>query len=252
VAGTALLGRLVWYVATVVEQRKETETARTLVLRVPGWPGHEAGQHVDARLRAEDGYTAVRSYSIANAAQGDRLELTVELLVDGEVSPYLVETIAPGDTLEIRGPVGGWFVWQPTSQEPVQLVAGGSGIVPLMAMIRTRIQAGVAVPFRLLYSVRNPGAVIYGAELERRAAEQKGLNVTYAYTRAAPAGWPRPPGRIDDALIAEVAFPPSENPSCYICGPTAFVENASALLGRFGYPESRIKTERFGPSGGTS
>jgi ferredoxin-NADP reductase len=143
VAGTALLGRLAWYVATVVDRRNETKTARTLVLDVPSWPGHDAGQHVDVRLRAEDGYTAVRSYSIANAAQGERIELTVEELAGGEVSPYLVETIGHGDRLELRGPVGGWFVWRPQSHDPVALIAGGSGIVPLMAMIRTRAQAGI-------------------------------------------------------------------------------------------------------------
>jgi ferredoxin-NADP reductase len=252
VAGAALLGRLAWYAATVVERRTESKTARTLVLSVPQWPGHDAGQHVDVRLRADDGYTAVRSYSIANAAQGDRVELTVERLPDGEVSPYLAETIEPGDPLELRGPVGGWFVWRPLSLEQVQLVAGGSGIVPLMAMIRTRAQSHNRAPFRLLYSIRAHDAVIYAAELQRRAMEDAGLSVTFAYTRAAPAGWPRPAARIDATLIAEVAFSAQQDPACYVCGPTPFVEAIARLLGEAGYDASRIKTERFGPTGGSS
>jgi ferredoxin-NADP reductase len=252
VAGTALLGRVAWYVATVVERRNESETARTLVLHVPHWPGHDAGQHVDVRLRAPDGYTAVRSYSIANAVQGEQLELTVEQVPDGEVSPYLVHTLAPGDPLEVRGPLGGWFVWRPLSPEPVQLVAGGSGIVPLMAMIRARAQAHLRAPFQLIYSVRTPEATIYFAELQRHTAEDAGLAVTYVYTRATPPDWPRPAQRIEAALIAESALPAKQNPACYVCGPTAFVEAVAGLLAEAGYDASRIKTERFGPSGGTS
>ena len=204
------------------------------------------------RLRASDGYTAVRSYSIANAAHGDRVELTVEQVADGEVSPYLVHTLSPGDPLEIRGPLGGWFVWRPVSLEPVQLVAGGSGIVPLMAMIRTRAQTHLHAPFRLIYSVRTLEATIYSAELQQRAAEDDGLSVAYVYTRATPPGWPRAAQRIDAALIAENALPAKENPACFVCGPTAFVEAVAEFLGEAGYDSSRIKTERFGPSGGTS
>jgi ferredoxin-NADP reductase len=252
VAGAAVLGRLVWYVATVIERRDETKTARTLVLEVPSWPGHDAGQHVDVRLRAADGYTAVRSYSIANAAQGERVELTVEELADGEVSPYLARTVAPGDRLEIRGPVGGWFVWRPAFIEPVQLIAGGSGIVPLMAMIRTRDAAGLRTPFRLLYSIRAPESIIYAQELERRATTDEGLTIAYAYTRITPAGWPKPPQRINGAVLSEAAFPSAPNPACYICGPTGFVESVAALLEQGGYDPKRIKTERFGPTGGTS
>lgn len=250
-AGAALPGRLAWYTAAILERRSESETARTLALNVPWWPGHYAGQHVDVRLRAADGYTAVRSYSIANAVEGDRLELTIEELADGEVSPYLTETIEPGDPLEIRGPVGGWFVWRPEATEPVQLVAGGSGIVPLMAMIRTRSQAQSRSPFRLLYSVRSPAATIYAQELARRARDDDGLMPTYAYTRATPPDWPRPAGRIDAALIAEAAFSPTQNPACFVCGPTPFVEAVAALLAQAGYDASRIKTERFGPTGGS-
>jgi ferredoxin-NADP reductase len=251
-AGTTVLGRLAWYVARVVEKRDETKSARTLVLDVPGWPGHDAGQHVDVRLRAEDGYTAVRSYSIANAPPDERVEITVEELADGEVSPYLVGTIAPGDTLEIRGPVGGWFVWRPALIEPVQLIAGGSGIVPLMAMMRKRAAAEVRAPFRLIYSVRAPESIIYSAELRRRAAEDEGLTITYGFTRATPANWPTPPKRIDAALLSEGAFPSTLSPACYVCGPTGFVETVAALLLQAGYDSSRIKTERFGPTGGTS
>jgi ferredoxin-NADP reductase len=251
-AGTALLGRLAWYVATVVEAHAETKTARTLLLDVPGWPGNDAGQHVDVRLRAEDGYAAVRSYSIAGAAQDARVALTVEELADGEVSPYLVRTVAPGDRLEIRGPVGGWFVWRPAFIEPVQLIAGGSGLVPLMAIIRTRSAAGLRTPFRLIYSVRSPQAVIYAAELRRRALEDEGLTIAYAYTRVTPPGWPVPPKRVDAALLSEAAFPSAQAPACYVCGPTAFVETVAGLLEQAGYDSRRIKTERFGPTGGTS
>jgi ferredoxin-NADP reductase len=222
-----------------------------LVLHVPDWPGHDAGQHVDVRLRAADDYTAVRSYSIANAVQGDRLELTVEQVADGEVSPYLVHTLSPGDPLEIRGPLGGWFVWRPVSLEPVQLVAGGSGIVPLMAMIRTRAQTHLHAPFSLIYSVRMPEATIYSAELRQRAAEDDGLAVSYVYTRATPPGWSRAAQRVDAVLIGESALPATQNPACFVCGPTAFVEAVAGFLGEAGYDASRIKTERFGPSGGT-
>jgi ferredoxin-NADP reductase len=251
-AGTALLGRLVWYVATVSERRQETQTAWTLALQVPNWPGHEAGQHVDVRLRAQDGYTAVRSYSIANAADGEQVELTIEQLSDGEVSPYLTQTIRVGDSLELRGPIGGWFVWRPTSNDPVQLFAGGSGIVPLMAMVRTREQSKSRAPFHLLYSARSPESVIYADELRRRTAEEEGLSVSYAYTRATPPGWPAPPHRVDGALISRIAYPASAKPISFVCGPTPFVEAVANLLAQAGNDSSRIKTERFGPTGGTS
>jgi ferredoxin-NADP reductase len=249
VARTAVHGRLSWYVAKVVERHKETETASSLVLDVPGWPGHEAGQHVDVRLRASDGYTAVRTYSIASAPNGERLELTIELMPEGEVSPYLVETIAPGNSLEILGPIGGWFIWKPDQTEPAQLIAGGSGIVPLMAMIRTRERAGARAPFRLIYSVRTPATIYYAGELRRLATENNGVSVTFAYTRAAPADWASKPRRIDAAVIDANAFAASENPIAYVCGPTGFVEVASGLLTQAGYDASRVKTERFGPTG---
>ncbi|HTV92393.1 MAG TPA: ferredoxin reductase [Verrucomicrobiae bacterium] len=249
-AGTAIHGGLSWRVATLTERRRETSTAHTLVLDVPGWPGHDAGQHVDVRLTAPDGYSAVRSYSIANAAQGDRLELTVEEIGDGEVSPYLAEAAAPGDSLEIRGPIGGWFVWRPVQTEAVQLIAGGSGIVPLMAMIRERAAAKSTAPFRLLYSVRSPQAIIYASELEQRARDEAGLGVMFAYTRSAPDGWPRAPQRIDAMLLMEATFAAAMQPSSYVCGPTPFVEAAANLLIAAGHDADRIKTERFGPSAG--
>jgi ferredoxin-NADP reductase len=221
------------------------------MLDVPGWPGHDAGQHVDVRLTAEDGYSAQRSYSIASAsAPGSTVELTVQRVTDGEVSSYLVEYAQPGDRFELRGPIGGYFVWRPSSSAPVQLVAGGSGIVPLMAMIRTRAAVGSAVPFRLVASVRSPADAIYAAELTRLAAADDGLDVTYAYTRQAPPGWAEPPGRLDAARLSQAAWPVSREPDCFVCGPTGFVETAADLLVAAGHPPERIRTERFGPTGG--
>jgi ferredoxin-NADP reductase len=193
-ARAAVLGRLTWRTGTVVALREETPSARTIVLDVPGWPGHVAGQHVDLRLTAEDGYSTERSYSIASAPDGDRLELTVVTIPDGEVSTYLAGVLAAGDQLELRGPVGGWFVWHPAAAGPVFLIAGGSGLVPLMAMIRTRAGAGSRAPFRLLYSVRDPASVLYRDELRERAGQGNGLDVTYAFTRVAPPRSARPPG----------------------------------------------------------
>ena len=241
-----------WLVATVGAKRAETGSARTLVLEVPGWPGSDAGQHVDVRLTAPDGYSAVRSYSIASAPQRDRFELTVEEIAEGEVSPYLVETASLGDRFEVRGPIGGWFVWRPAQTEPVQLIAGGSGLVPLMAMIRARGAAKSLAPFRLLYSVRSPADVIYAAELTRRASEDPAFDLTYAYTRAAPAGSPQRPRRIDAATIDEVTWPASSYPTCYVCGPTPFVEAVADLLIAAGHTAERVKTERFGPTGPSS
>jgi ferredoxin-NADP reductase len=249
VAGTAVHGRLNWYLAKVVERRRETETASTLLLDVPGWPGHDAGQHVDVRLRAADGYTAVRTYSIASAPNGERLELTIELMPDGEVSPFLVEMIAPGNPLEILGPIGGWFIWKPDQTEPVQLIAGGSGIVPLMAMIRSRERARVTAPFRLLYSVRSPETIYYADELRGVASQDSGVAVTFAYTRTAPANSASKPQRIDASLLEDSVFPASQNGIAYVCGPTGFVELAAGLLTQAGYDASRVRTERFGPTG---
>jgi ferredoxin-NADP reductase len=216
------------------------------VLDVPEWPGHLAGQHVDVRLTAEDGYTAQRSYSIANAAADSHLELTVQRVPDGEVSTYLVDEVRPGDQMEVRGPVGGYFVWRPEQQKPVLLLAGGSGLVPLMSMIRTRSEAQAVTPMRLIYSVRSQADVLYAAELRRRADENVGLTVTVVYTREAPHESSRPVGRIDATGLTELAWHPSDEPINYVCGPTAFVERMADLLVAAAHPPVRIRTERFG------
>jgi ferredoxin-NADP reductase len=245
-------------VGTVAATRDETATARTIVLDVPGWPGHLAGQHVDVRLTAPDGYSTERSYSIASAppdggAGPPVVELTVQRLEDGEVSPYLTQTLAVGYPLELRGPVGGWFVWNPdgpAGARPVLLVAGGSGVVPLMAMIRERAAAGSRAPFKLIYSVRDPGALLYAGELAQRERAGDGLEVTYVYTRTAPPGSSQPTGRINAATLASAGWPPEESPAVFVCGPTGFVEAVADLLVRAGHGAGAIKTERFGPSGG--
>lgn len=250
-AGTAVLGRLTWRVSTVTSVRGESATARTIALNVPGWPGHRAGQHVDVRLTAADGYSTQRSYSIASAPDGEHLELTVQRLPDGEVSPYLGLVLAAGDQLELRGPIGGWFVWEP-GPAPALLVAGGSGVVPLMAMIRTRAAAGTHSPFRLVYSVRGPDDALYAAELAERQRGDDGLHVDYVYTRSTPAGWPVPPGRIGAGALTVPGWTPDRNPAVFVCGPTGFVEAVANLLVNAGHDPRAIKTERFGPSGGQS
>jgi ferredoxin-NADP reductase len=209
------------------------------VLDVPDWPGHLPGQHVDVRLTAPDGYTAQRSYSIASAAP--RLELTVQRLDDGEVSPYLTEILKPGDPMEFRGPIGGWFVWRATAPDPVLLVAGGSGIVPLMAMIRARAAAGGRQPFRLIYSVRSPADMLYADELRATAG---GLDTHLVYTRASPDGIPV--GRLTVATVNTHGWPPDFAPDCYVCGPTGFVETVADILVALGHDPRRIRTERFG------
>jgi ferredoxin-NADP reductase len=239
-----------WRRATVTGLRDETPTARTIGLAVRDWPGHIAGQHVDVRLTAPDGYSAVRSYSIASGPNSEgRIEITVERLPNGEVSPYLTKELMVGDDLELRGPIGGWFVWRRDQTEPIQLVAGGSGIVPLMAMIRARASVGGSAPFRLLYSVREPGAVFYHDELQASSAQGRSLIVTYAYTRVAPKDSPRPPGRIDATLVATGTWPSNLGPTTYVCGPTSFVENATELLIAAGHGRENIRTERFGATG---
>lgn len=241
--------RLSWQVGTVAEIRDETPTARTLVLDVAHWPGHLAGQHLDVRLTAPDGYSTERSYSIASATASGRVEITVQVVEDGEVSPYLAQVLSVGDPLELRGPVGGYFVWRPTTEppesgRPVQLIAGGSGVVPLMAMARTRARAGSLTPFRLLYSVRSPAEAIYSAELAAL-----GLDLTYAYTRQTPPDWPAPASRVDAGLVAAVTWSPDDKPRVYVCGPTPFVEVVANLLVDAGHDPASIRTERFGPTG---
>ena len=262
-ARTAVSGRLSWLVATVKETTDETATARTLTLDVPGWPGHIAGQHVTAKLTAEDGYAAQRDYSIASAPEPDRFEVTVQRLANGEVSPYLTGVAEPGDQLEVRGPIGGWFAWQPTDPRPLLLLAGGSGVVPLMSMIRTHAKVNSQVPVRLIYSARTAADVIYQPELSERVRVSP-LTVSYLYTRtlhrpaSAPqdtvASGPGPGGRVlrrygerlDAAALAEVDFPPQADPAIFVCGPSGFVEAAADLLVAAGHLPGAIKTERFG------
>ena len=257
-APRALPSRLEWHVATVVDVRDETRRARTLVLDVPGWPGHRAGQHVDVRLVAEDGYQAQRSYSIASAPSpsGDgagRIELTIERLDDGEVSPYLIDVLRAGDGLEVRGPIGGWFAWSVRDGGPLLLVAGGSGIVPLMAMLRDRAHADAATrartPARLLYSARTIDDVIYREELDRLTSDDPALEVTITLTRGAPVEWRGKQGRVGAELLAATSWSPSETPLAFICGPTPFVEAVATLLVEMGHDPERVRTERFGPTG---
>ena len=244
--------RLEWRVATVVSVRAETRHARTLVLDVPRWPGHRAGQHVDVRLVAEDGYQAQRSYSIASAPESPTLELTIERLDDGEVSPYLCDVLQPGDGLELRGPIGGYFVWEVTLTGPLLLVAGGSGIVPLMSMLRHRAVAADATrartPVRLLYSARTADDIIYAGELTRLGSAPD-VRVEYTLTRSAPANWTGYNRRIDRALLEEVAWPASEGTRAFVCGPTPLVEQVANLLVELGYDPLHVRTERFGPTG---
>lgn len=250
-ARTAVSGRLGgplrWRAAELVERRTETPTATTLVFDVPGWPGHLPGQHVDVRLTAEDGYSTQRSYSLASAPGGDLIELTVQRVQEGEVSPYLVDVLAARDLVEVRGPVGGWFVWRPEQTEPVLLVAGGSGLVPLMSMVRARTALDHRAPFRLLYSVRDPADRLYAPELRRGAP---GLDTTYVFTRRTPPEFTRPAGRLTVEDLARWGWPPNFDPTCYVCGPTGFVEAAASYLVGLGHDPGRIRTERFGPTGG--
>lgn len=218
---------------------------RTVVLDVPAWPGHRAGQHLDIRLTAEDGYRAEREYSIASAP-GEPVAITVERLDDGEVSPYLTEELRHGDELELRGPIGGYFVWDPGDDSPLLLVAGGSGIVPLRAMLRHRRRSGSQVPVRLLYSSRTLADVIYRAELEQPADD---IEVVYTLTRAQPPGWSGYARRVGAELLGEIAWPAEEGALAFVCGPTSFVETVASGLVELGYPPARIKTERFGATG---
>jgi ferredoxin-NADP reductase len=244
----ALPGRLSWQLADVVEQVDETPRVRSIILDYPGWPGHRAGQHVDVRLTAPDGYQAQRSYSIASAPADANLVLTVERLDDGEVSPYLTDELRPGDELELRGPIGGYFVWEEHLGGPLLLLAGGSGIVPLRSMLRHRRATASTVPVRLLYSARVQGEVIYRDELAQLANDD--VDIRFTLTREQPEGWRGYGRRIDRELLEEVAWPAQERPLVYICGPTAFVEVAASTLVELGHDAQRIRTERFGPTGG--
>jgi ferredoxin-NADP reductase len=246
-AGTAILGRLIWQVADVLEVVVETPRAKTIAFDVPGWRGHRAGQHVDVRLTAEDGYQAQRSYSIASAPDGTRIELTVVRIDDGEVSPYLTDELRPGDQIELRGPIGGYFVWEPSQRGPLLLVAGGSGVAPLMAMIRQRAAAGSNTDMRLLSSSRSWDDIIYRAELDR--LDGNGLTVVHTLTGSQPLGWTGYGRRVDAEMLAEVGPGPAERPLVYVCGPTPFVEAVAEALVHLGHNPRGIKTERFGPTG---
>jgi ferredoxin-NADP reductase len=246
--------QLKWQLGTVVEIRQETPQVKSLILDLPGWTTHLAGQHVDVRLTAEDGYQAQRSYSIASPPEDKYLMLTVERLEDGEVSPYLTNELRVGDRMELRGPIGGYFVWNPrdTKNEgsPLFLVAGGSGIAPLMAMIRLRANSQIKVPTKLLYSSRSYDDIIYREELDRIPANDSSLRVIHTLTKQQPQNWMSYERRIDRPMLAETAWQPAEKPIAFICGPTALVETVANHLVELGHKPECIKTERFGPTGG--
>jgi ferredoxin-NADP reductase len=242
----ALRRGLTWQTAAVTSVTPETASVVTIAFDPPDWPGHQAGQHLDIRLTAEDGYVAERSYSIASAP-GEPLAITVERLENGEVSPYLTQELRVGDELELRGPIGGYFVWALGEDAPLTLLADGSGVVPLRCMLRHRQRSGSDVPARLLYSARTLPDVIYRAELDSYG---DGAQVSYTLTRSQPPGWTGYAGRIHAALLADVAWPAAANPAAFICGPTSFVEAAAAALVGLGYQPERVKTERFGATGG--
>jgi ferredoxin-NADP reductase len=247
-ARAAVQRRLTWQLATVDAVTDETPRVRTLTLGVPGWPGHLAGQHLDVRLTAEDGYQAEREYSVASAP-GEPVAITVERLDDGEVSPYLTQDLRVGDEIEIRGPVGGYFVWRPGDGGPLLLIAGGSGVVPLRAMLRSRQRAASTVPARLIYSARTQRDIIYSAEL-MALRQRDGVDVVVTLTRERPPGWAGRTGRVDETLLRQLAWPAGDRPLVYVCGPTAFAEAVSGTLVGLGYPPQRVKIERFGGTGG--
>jgi ferredoxin-NADP reductase len=232
----------------VVELVSETPRVKSIVLDVPDWPGHRAGQHVDVRLTAADGYQAQRSYSIASAPEDGPVVLTVERLEEGEVSPYLVDELRPGDSLELRGPIGGYFVWDQSLGGPLFLAAGGSGIVPLRAMLRHRAAIGSSVPARLLYSSRSLEDVIYRDDLDHLAVDDQ-VELEQTLTREWPDGWSGHRGRVDKALLEELSWSPAERALTYVCGPTGFVEAVASALVELGHDPARIRTERFGPTG---
>ena len=247
---TAPTRRLKWHLAEVQDITVETPDVRSLLLHVPDWQGHLPGQHVDIRLTAEDGYQAQRSYSIASPPEDELLILTVERVENGEVSPYLVGDLHAGDQFELRGPIGGYFVWTVATRGPLCLIAGGSGIVPLMAMLRHRAKRRLRAPALLLYSSKSLEDVIYREELDAMARSDPDLRVVHTLTRKQPEGWTGFRRRVDRVLLAEASFPPERKPNNFICGPTPFVENVSSLLVKLGHDPFMVKTERFGPSGG--
>ncbi len=243
---------LLWQIATITAVRPETPTVKTFTLTLPRWTPHRPGQHYDVRLSAPDGYQAQRSYSIASEPERrGEIDLTVEPLEDGEVSTYIHDVLTIGDQIEVRGPIGGYFVWEASQGGPLLLIGGGSGVVPLMAMVRHRAAAGSHVPTRLLYSSRTPEDVIYAEELARLSAARDGLEVIHTFTRVQPPGWTGYARRIDGQMLAEVIKPFGDTPTVYICGPTLLVEAVADELVQIHVPPAQIRTERFGPTGGT-
>jgi ferredoxin-NADP reductase len=242
--------RLDWQVVTATLFRQETARVRSITFEATAWGGHMAGQHVDIRLTADNGYQAQRSYSIASpAGRGPHVELTVERVSSGEVSEFLTEELRAGDTIELRGPIGGYFTWNPSISSPLMLIAGGSGVVPLMSMLRTRNRADNKVPAKLLYSSRSADDIIYRDELDRMAANRDGFDLVHTLTRGAPTGWKGQTRRVDRDMLAQCGFQATEEHQIFVCGPTSFVETVADQLVSLGHGESAIKTERFGPTG---
>lgn len=248
--GTALQRRLNWIISELVEVIDETPRVRSLVFSCPGWPGHLPGQHVDVRLTAEDGYQAQRSYSISTPEDGELITITVERVDDGEVSPFLIDGLNLGDRIEIRGPIGGYFVWEPALGGPVQLIGGGTGVAPLMAILRSRVTSGSDIPMRYLGSARTHEDVLYSSELEQLGRHQPDVIITHTLTRSHPDGWAGPTRRVDRDMLEELAWGAEDRPHCYVCGPTGFVETVASTLVELGHEPERVRTERFGPTGG--
>jgi ferredoxin-NADP reductase len=247
---SSLEQRLPWLLATVAELRRETPLAKTIALDVPSWPGHLAGQHIDLRLTAEDGYSAQRSYSLASPPQpGSRIEVTVQSVENGEVSSFLLTELRVGDQFELRGPIGGYFTWLPASRAPLMLIAGGSGVVPLVAMLRARRAQQLPTPAHLLYSSRTAEQILFRTELEGLAATPAGPTVVHTLTRETPADWIGEYGRIDRSMLQRRAIDPAMQPDVFVCGPTPFVETVAESLLTLGHLEAKVRTERFGPTG---
>lgn len=248
--GTEIRGRLIWRVATVVETLQENPTTRSIGFNVPGWPGHLAGQHLDIRLTAEDGYQALRSYSIAAPTMDERVTITVELVSDGEVSPFLIDEVEIGDHIELRGPIGGYFVWDSASHQPLLLIGGGSGVVPLMAMLRAHHTTGSITPAHYLASARSADRLIYFDEVTEISTSDPNVSSAHTLTRSHPDSWDGPTRRIDTEMLSIPGFLPVDGPEIFVCGPTGFVEAVSQSLIEIGHPPTVVRTERFGPSGG--
>lgn len=240
-----------WQIASITNIKPETATVKTFTLKLPSWMRHRAGQHYDIRLTAEDGYQTQRSYSIASEPERTgEVDITVERIEDGEVSTYLHDIVIPGDRVEVRGPIGGYFVWEASMSDPLLLIAGGSGVVPLMAMLRHRAATGANNPTALLYSSRNFENVIYYNELDMLSKSNGGPRVFHTLTRSQPADWKGYARRIDETMLKEVTGPLGRTAQVFICGPTLMVESAANVLVKIGIDSNRIRTERFGPTGG--